>query len=518
MLATFYSKANPIFKSYELPLTAILASIISSYIALSYHQPFNVDGIIYLNAASGFIQGGLHQALDIYRWPFYSILIALMSKITHLHLESAAFLLNCILNTVTFLAFISLVKELGGSHRVQYLGLLIILIYPYLNHDRDNILRDFGYYSFALLSLLFYIRYLRLLTWRTALAYGTSILLATLFRIEGLVFLLIAPWIIFFRPHLTIKKKLQGFAQLNTLNFICASVMLVWLFKKIWQHSLFNSTHLLTLKQYLLQYNVIVLQENLHQKMNLLQQVIFTNGGFSSVPFFLIAGTIGIFLDSFINTIGLLYLILSWHAFRYHLVPMDKYAALGWSTYLILNLLIIIIFIFSQFFLAERYVELFCLLLTLGVPFSLVTIYDNWRHQKPGLTGRKWLFPVVCIFLGISAIDSMSHFGTSKAYITQAGRWIDQNTPANSHILSNSAQLYFYSHRFDPNGLQPLPQSDDPLINIKTNDLTHYDYVALVLYNDKADEEQEILSLLKSNPLATFQNRRGDKTVIFKIK
>lgn len=518
MLATFQSNANSLFKQYEFQIIAILASLVSSFIALSYHQPFNVDGIIYLNTATTFLHDGLRAAVDVYRWPFYPIIIALVSKITHLSLEKAAFLVNCTLNTITLITFVYLIKEFGGSRRVQYLGLLVILIYPYLNHDRDNILRDFGYYAFALLSLLFFMRYMRQLNWRYAFAWGTCILTATLFRIEGLVLLSLVPFVIFLQSNKTFSEKIRAWLKINLINIFCAGIAITWLLIKFFHQSLWNSQHLGLFKDYFSQFKPGFIIDGINNKNMILQQSILKALGTNSADGFLAGGIFGIFFESFINTIGLLYLFLSFYALYNRLIPFTRNNFLAWSAYLTVNLLIITTFLFSQFFLAERYLELLCLILIIGVPFSLETIYTNWREQKTCfITGRKWFFPVVCLFLLISAIDSIGHFGTSKAYITQAGKWIDKNTPANTRLLSNNAQLIYYSHRVDTKGIVQFPVNDDPLVILQNNKLSNYDYVALLIYPDQTNQEKQIKDLIKVPVLLSFQNRRGDKILIFKL-
>jgi len=516
MQAGLSARKSQLIKNYEFQLIAILASLISSYIALSYHQPFNVDGIIYLNAATAFLQGGLHQAFSVYHWPFYPIVIALVSKITHLHTESAAFLLNCALNTLTFVTFITLIKEFGGSRRVQFFGLLIILIYPYLNHDRDNILRDFGYYAFALLSLLYFIRYLRFRNWHYALLWSSSIFVAALFRVEGFVILACAPFAVLLQRYPTFKAKILSFLQINCLSFVGITLAITYLLL-FHRHDPALAQQISNFTYYFQQYTPSLLLTSLNDKVTVLQQGLFSDNDFVSIPIFLLTGAIGIFLDSFINAIGLLYLGLSYYALRYHLVPADRAAALAWLTYVLLNLLIVISFLISAFFLATRYVALLSLLLILATPFSLVAIYENWRQQKPCFTGKKWVFPLICVFLGALAIDSIGHFGPSKAYITSAGSWIDNHTASSARLFSNDAQLIYYSHRTSTEELLPILSNKDPLFILQNNDLKNYNYLALLLRHDELIELPKIIAFLQSHPIQTFQNQRGDTVLIFEL-
>lgn len=515
MFANLQSKVKYLANNYHYYLLAIIGSLIFSYLALSYQQPFNVDGIKYLNTATAFLHGGIHAAIDSYGWPFYSVLIAIVSKLSTLSLENSAFLLNAILNTLTILAFISLIKELGGNGRTQFFGALVILIYPFLNHDRDNILRDFGYYAFALLSLLYFIRFLRTPNWRFALMWGISALIATLFRIEGSVILLAAPLVILVIPKLSLLQRLRTLLKLNTVNILCGIGFLSWLIIK--KQQMVGNLGRLTEPLFYLQKGFYIIGNNLHAKTELLRQTIFSDNLVHPVTTFLLAGLAGVFVLSLLSTMGLFSLILTYHAFRYRLIPAEKMVFLGWYTYLVLNIIIVCVFLLTQFFLSERYLVLLCLLLLLSTPFSLTTIYSNWSANKDCFTGKKWVFPLTCIFLAAMLVNSLGHFGVSKTYIIQTGKWVADNTPQESRVFSNDAQLFYYCHRDGEKNLTRNISDENMLVNLQKINLKNYNYLVLTIRHNQADIEHQLLDFLKTSPIKEFYNNRGDKTLIIKL-
>lgn len=514
MLAAFHSKAKYLLFCYDFQIVAIIASIISSFIALAHNQPFNIDGITYLETAAAFLQGGVPHALAVYQWPFYSLFIAIISKISSLSIENSAFFLNTLLNTLTILAFIALVRELGGSRRTQLFALIVILVYPYLNHDRDNILRDFGYYAFALTSLLFFMRYLRLLNWRNAILWSFTAILASLFRIEGFVFVLLAPLALFFRSHLAWSKRFIAFSKLYAL-VLCVAVggFALW-----WSpaHSSSVSTVLSTLFHYFCTSPSEILA---HFKTALTQlQQTHLSPMFKATPSFLLAGLLSILLQNIVLTMGVLYVILAFHALCYRTILFDHATQLGWLAYLILTALTLVIFLLNQFFLSERYVEFLSLLLILSVPFSLSAIYSNWKQQRACFTGKKWVFPLIAVLLGVLAINSIGHFGASKVYLKEAGAWIETNTPPTYRVFSNNVQLIYYSHR--PPGLNKLQTvlvNDDPFDNLQHINFNDYDQLALTVHHHQVGREKLVLDFLKLQPVKTFKNSHDDKVLIFNL-
>lgn len=489
---------------------AIILNIFLAYLFRAYQQPFNVDGIIYLNAASATITHGLKVAMEIYSWPFYSILIAATSKATHLSLENSAFFLNILFTSILSVVFIALIKEFGGTLTTQYFALLVILTYPYLNHDRTNILRDLGYYAFFLLSFLLFIYYLRSLNWRSALMWSMSILLATLFRIEGAVILLLAPFTILLLPNLNYKNKILYFLKINTPTIIISLMMAAFVIihhdsvKQLgrlnefgnWVNSGFNIiTHSFST-------NAMLLKQNFLTPFNAGSAYIFLTGGLTAL-----------FIETVLGVLGIFYMVLVFYAFNKKLIATNYSSICAYISYLVINLLILIGFLIHQSFLSGRYVLPLCLLLLLAVPFSLSAIYLNTTKNN------KWLTGLISILLLITIIDGLCHFGRSKTYIIEAGNWLDKNTAIRSQVYTNDPQLFYYAHRSPLQYPQDFASRDKVIQNLKSLNLKHYDYVALVVRkNEYSTLEQEAGIILNQQPIIIFSNKRGDKALIFKMK
>jgi len=202
--------------NYIQPIAAIL-SIITLFIAVNTQNPINNDGILYLQTAEAFANSGLQEAVKHYNWPFYSIFIAWLSKLTHLSFENSTYVLNAVLLVIIVISFIALIEELGGSRFVQFLGALIILSHPQLHHYQHYIIRGFGYWAFSLLALLNFIRFYKYLKWRYALSWGIFISIAILFRPEGLVLCCFGPLVLLFRSETTLWNKLKHIVSISLL-------------------------------------------------------------------------------------------------------------------------------------------------------------------------------------------------------------------------------------------------------------------------------------------------------------
>jgi hypothetical protein len=497
---------------------AVLLSIALSYLILLHQQPFNVDGILYLKAANVFQESGLKASMSVYPWPFFSILIVFTHQITGFSLEHAAFLLDTLLISFMVGIFITLIKEAGGNLKIQYWAALVILIFPYLNHARNNILRDFGYYAFALLSLVYFIRYLQQSRYKDAILWNISIIIAALFRIEGIILFCLAPFLILYKiptSHLPSKQSLKNYFILNIPLIILSAFLILWLLSK---HTLsINNSGRLSELFFFFHHDLFQIINHIETKSSIIGSSVLTIFSQDLSSIFLFAGLFSLLLFTFINTLSFLYTLLSYYGFKNKLLSTDKNSHEAILTYIVINLLIVTTFLLKSFFLEDRYILLLSLLCLLAVPFTLDFIFTSWKNRTQNFAGKKWVFPLVCLGLVILAISGLGHFGPSKAYIINAGNWLNENTPTETRVYSNDEQLSYYSHRAGSDYHDEFHNSLDPLTSLTQTNLNAFDYAAIVVLQSQKNELPEILKLLQLTPMKTFKNPRGDMAIIFRL-
>jgi hypothetical protein len=497
-------------QKYLLALAVILNFLVTC-ISLLHKQPFNVDGIIYLNTAQAYLDHGFKAAVAIYAWPFYSILIALTSHITHLPLLQAGVLLTAFLTSILVVTYVLLIKELGGTIIEQYLGLLIILIFPFLNHDRYNILRDFGYYAFFLLSLLYLIRYLRLLTWPNAFGFTISLIIAVLFRLEGTLVLAFAPLAVLFKPQLKFTTKFLATLKLYTPSIILGSfVVFIVIYKFYTLQINLNSVNILFTA---LQQGPSSIFNNFSAKELLIQQNILNVFGQNDARSFLVGGIIAIFINTFFSAMGMLFTILVLYALFSQRVIIEHNARLALYAYISICIITMLGFIVEELFLVERYILPLCLLLLLFIPFSLTALMEYYSQNKK----KYWLLIIIGFAFIYTIIASFGQFGTSKTYILTAGDWLKKHTPANSHVYSNDPTLTYYSERAGV-PYTGIVTDTDWLITLKKAQLNNFDYMALVIHNDELNKKQQVATWLNKQPIESWQNNFGDEAVIFELR
>jgi hypothetical protein len=498
---------NYLLKSFDIRLLGFILSLFMSALWFCYHQPINVDGMLYLQAAQKFIDEGFKASMAIYSWPFYPIIIALLSIMTGLSVVTSAYFLTSLLIAFIIVNFITVIKDLGGDKITQIIACFMILMFPTLAHERYEIFRDFGYYAFGLLSIHYLLLYQNNAKLRFALIWGLTSCIATLFRIEGLVFQFVMPFILFFSRHIIGKQRILYVIKAQSVN-LCLLVLLLILY----------FTHASTqdwgrLSNFLSSDNLAKLSENFASYL-LIIKTNFNVFIAQDAKTILISAMVGIAIKNILVAITPINAFLSCYGFN--LVPWQKDQKLIIYGYIILNVIIIASFVWSAFFLVTRYVLFLALLFLLFVPFTVKAVIERWQRNKQALSEN---IRIGCVMLGLAFLSLNSIFlvGANKSYIIEAGNWIKTNTNVNARLFTTEIKLIYYADR--PGSRYP---DDFPygvgvnFFTIKNIDFKKYDYAAIAVTKNYIPEALKLFKEFHLETVKTFTNNKEDVIYILK--
>lgn len=495
-------------------IVAFITSILLSFWIGHRESVINPDGICYLLSAQQVGTTSLKEVMHFCpqaQWPLYSALIYGFAQISHFTYASAANFLNSIFSLISVLAFIAIAKELGGSRRVLWLAAIVILSYHQFNVLRDNIIRDHGFWGFYLSSIYFLLRYFRDPKWITALAWNMCLLIATLFRIEGAIFLVLVPFLSWCCTNYTIKERAAAFFRLNFLTILICLPIAGWIFTHPQQSidKLGRVSEIITQ----IQHGLFMLIERYHMmKQALIKHVLPPD----SIPdagmiMFTVLGVW--YLYNVVLTLSWIYAALCLYAWKSRAAIFSASAKwIVWG-YLGINILITLAFLAERLFISKRYLVALALVLMLWVPFALNDLIQKYANIRY----RIFLIFVV-IMIGMTSLGGMVRFGNSKLYIRSAGDWVAANVPKNATLYANDLQLMYYTQHFGADIYKVLPK----YLNINTvahGQWNQYDFVALRLDDHPRGEAAVLLQEMAGlTPMKVFSNERGNRIAIYKIK
>lgn len=496
-------------------LALILSGLISLWMVWSSDK-INPDGALYIQAAQHLLAGDWNGAYQLYSWPFFPALIALTGRLTGLPLEPSAYLLCGLLLAILVWSFIALVREFGADRPTLVIAAFVILSFPYLNDNRAEIVRDFGYWACYLQGMWVWLRFYRSPSWGRALLWGGWTLTAGLFRIEGLGFLLGLPLLILIESNWSLRERGWRFLQLNSLSLLGLLTLgiLLGTQAEVSQYSGRLLEPLQHLKEAWLQ-----LSGGLVAKAELMQSAVLAPqlGPYAALAednamTLLVSGLVGLVLFKLVKLLNPLYslvLLLPRLGPRLQLGREGRrllIATVG------INLAILSTYVVQTFYLSKRFVMALAFTLLTLVPFGLADLYRRWRNAKASGSKSRWLYLVVPIFLLALTLDGLVRIAPSKAYVKEAGHWLKHHAPPQAQFYTNQPLVEYYADR----EIAWLARERYKLT--PPQPLASYDYVAIELSRGRFPSGWEALvGPQPLEPVANFANRRQDGVRIFRV-
>lgn len=425
---------------HDLRRPAVLISILFSIWVILTNDVINTDGVLYLDTAHQIKHLNWNEAAALYHWNFFPALIALVSTITFLDLESSALLINNLFIVGVTWVFLSALMLMGANHRVQLAGLVIISIHPYINDYRADIIRGPGFWFFILLGTYLLIQARHKMQLMPSILMGLCFAIASLFRIEGIAFVLIGPLILLFgKPPLALKLKLTAtvYAIMILLAVIAAGLWMArgeagsmsWVDNpagKILHPVRLLSDSLDSLTNEIPQKGKIISEKVLNQH----SEDYGTSGVIAVLVLILIATTI--------KRITLLYFILAIYG---HYKNRIQYLPelLGLT---LINLAYMAVYVSHHFFLSSRFAMPAALLIALLASYGLAGLFE--KQQQGGITKQllRMLAALVMLFM---LLDGLISTGTSKQYIREGARWMQQHLQPGDRVITNQVLVNHYA-------------------------------------------------------------------------
>ena len=429
-----------------LGITAVLSILLSIW-AVFVDPIINPDALLYLSAAEEFSQGSVHNAFELYKWPFYSFTISIIQSVFGLSSQNAAYTINAIMHAFAMLGFLACVHALGGNKRTLIIAAILILLFPSFNKYRAFIIRDAGFLAFYLWSLyhlFFAIKTERALSY--VLAFSLMVI-ATLFRIEAVALLTIVPaYLLYARSN---NKNARCFWLVVTLvgSATLFFGITLWLFG---EHTKATQPGLLGL----IQGSMEQLSTSLEHKLKVIRLQLLNEFSWKVAPAVLIITVSTIVIYEPLRRLAYIFAFFSWHALKRQLVLQEQPTRHLFYVLCLIQLILLSLFTLINMFLVSRHTMALTLTILLLSPFSLEYFYLKWRNHKQVLTHSqnkrptkiRWWFPTMLVLLTIFSIDGLD-LKTNKLEIKEAGKWLASKTDKSDHIYSNDALILHYSGR-----------------------------------------------------------------------
>ncbi|KAI5914798.1 hypothetical protein [Thauera sp. 2A1] len=481
---------------------AALLTVLLMATAILAGRIINPDGVLYIDTAQAFLDKGLSGALASYPWPFYPILIGLVSHLSGLSMLHSAYLVNTVCIVILADAFIRLCRLVGSAGHLGWVPVLLFFAFRGLDH-RLEIIRDWGFLAFSLLGFVHFTRF-----WldprgrlADALAWQVAIAVACLFRIEAAAFMILAP--------LGLLAQAGG-RTMRLRRWLLASCWIVPALGLLAGLALSGHLPASRLDELYLRANPLLLWHTFTDRATLLSNAILNEHSRDLAQLILGTGLIAsiayMTLANFGN--GLL-LACAWCLYRGRRHVAVKAGPIYWV--LAINVLILLVFLAQTPIMVNRYALLASLLL-----LALLSPYvaDALQAVPPiaESTVGRLSRPALAILLGVIVLTGFIKLPPSNLFINDAALWIKGHVTAGERIIINDTRLQFLAGISRDN---PAAR-EVPEIRLALQNTPPPFYLALYASNKEMNDFAATLGCLPQ--VAEFRARNAPRSVhIYKI-
>lgn len=471
-----------------------LFGVFSSLVLFALSNSYNSDSIIYLHTADVFSTSGWKAAQAVYDRPFYSAIIGTFSNITHLSTVVSAQIISALLVGLTGFAFVHLLSSLGANSKTMMIGAIIICIYPGIANYKDYFIRDFGYWSFLLLTLSFFVSHYRNEKSIDFILWVLFGVLATLFRPEAfaLILALFASSFTFSMVERKTKHNLiKQYLTALTLTIAGAALLTTEFFDSLYAFAINDPEKTLTR-----------LAESWSRISNTLESEILNRHSREFSDLSLVAIYATIYISQVINGLSLPFASgLIYFAIKRQLnLPQLKLIAVA----IVTVVLVTTTFLISTQFIQTRYLIFLCLLLLVPFTFSLSKQIDKLSPKA-----RTSLIVIAALLF----LDAHISFGHSKKYIADSIQWVQANTENDVFIISNDPQISYLSGKQYDFRLSNKLRGEKEFSTTKIPD--SYDIIAWKSEKGRQPQPSFTINQTTYTRIVFFSNSRDDRVSIY---
>lgn len=416
---------------YRILAAAIIASFVISFLKVYNDTLVNDDAVLYLTIADHMLAGEWEHALSFFHRPFYPMLIYAASFVTGLDTISAAHIVNALLASALVYAFLYTFYHLGASGRLLMVAAVLVLFFPTFVKYKTMIIREHGFLAglfFSIGNILLYARYRKHRYLALAIV---SLLFASLFRFEAMVYAGALPLVAYVaytdkRPSLKTVLVLMGI-------FIVAGLVALYLWLG-WGSEGPVSDRLSGIINSKLGY--------FFSKADIVADQVLEKYNRGEARAFMLAGLLSILLISIIERITIVYGAIAIYGYPKLVTFLGSKGFRCWQLFVGIAMITLLGILMVYHIALGRYAIAISGILLIPAIYGLYHLL--FINQSAGKHIKLAVTAVTVLFLLVHTVQKISS-GDEKVHIRQAADWIRNNIDNSEIIASNDSKLLYYS-------------------------------------------------------------------------
>ncbi|MDP2154037.1 MAG: hypothetical protein Q8J66_10320 [Methylotenera sp.] len=486
----------------------LLAMLLAAQMQYIQHGWINPDSILYFESAKLIAVGQWKEALQVWNWPLYPILIATVHKITFLGIQASAQVLNVLFFGLSAFSFIQIIRLAGGKQLTMVAGALILFSSQYIVGDvLEMLMRDEGFWAFYLTSIVFFIRFYQGFKLKDALLWQVSAIIATLFRIEAITYLVLLPTLVLVCMNADLKTRIRYFLTSHSLNLFLALVLVL----AIAFHGDLSVKNLGRLQE--------VFTLNLYEELT---RQLFSHAAIMSndvlgkyLEEFAVQGLlltfIYVMIVKAISTTGLINFIMAVFTVKNRSALIESKSFQVLTAIALISLMNMALIITKVFVMSSRYVVGLAFVLMILATFQFANIL--MRSSSHPAKKFQWLAIGLIVFMTLSIVKNIMPKAEGYNYMQDAAAWVKTYNKDNKPVFYDETRVRYYLNE---------PFSRDAKFNwpavksaIENGSIKNYDI--LMISHSKKRPEQEVLiaeQLPEYSEIKRFNQSKEKKSIV----
>lgn len=440
------TKLTQLIMRHKLNVLLIGAVVFNaSWIIYLQHGWVTSDSILYFEMAHLIADGQFHEAFRMFKWPFYPSLIAALHTITGLSIQTSAQFLSVAFFTISVWALVKIVEQLGGNKRAQILSVILLFGSRYIVGDiMPMSTRDQGYWAFMLLALWQFILFSNRGVFKHAVLWQVLALVATLFRIEGAVYILVLPLVL-----LVLPKSINGINTLHQLLLAYALYILIGILVALAVvfSSSVNLDAIGRLKELLTGFSDIEqnIKHNLMYRVDVMRNQVIGEPFKEYAWFTFLLSLFSISVVKCLFVAGWSPAILAFFNMRQWRDSLNAITLSVLIVFALITWVIACLIMFKVNLLSGRYVVLFGFVLIAVVS---VTTEIHLRHWNKAKLSNKFILFICAVILMIGFIGNVLPKRDGYLYEIDAVRYVEKlQVVGKGNVLYTSSRQRFYAQK-----------------------------------------------------------------------
>jgi Dolichyl-phosphate-mannose-protein mannosyltransferase len=485
---------------------------LAAWVMFIQHGWINDDSVLYFEMARLISAGQFQDAIKLFNWPLYPSLIALIHKLTTFGIHTSAQILNAGLFSLCCYGFVRLIQTCGGGEKVVGYATLLLFSSIYIVGDvLPMLLRDQGFWAFSMLSYLFLIRFYHKQKLQDAIFWQISIIIATLFRVEGISLLVGLPFVLLFNQQHDFRSRAKQYIIANAFFLLTASALLI----AISALNIMQVTDLGRLNEAIsfIKGSYIETANRLASKSESLGHNILGSflDDYSLLAF--CTGLLSIVIVKAISTTGWLVsliILVGNKCTTLAMLPEAKKVLIWAMCIHFLNMLLIIT---SAYVLSGRYIIGFSLVVIIFAGFYLAKLFENTPESGLIQKYQKAFRIALLLIVSISFIKIILPKSADYNYEQDAVAWVKHKNTANFPVFYTSPRARFYANQpYQGRGYDFWQYTQSAIEN---KIYQKYNYLVINIDKEHLKDEAELNKAFAGYTKATeFFGAKGKKKII----